>query len=77
MPANDLSARLDRMLVAGQSNDWATFSRENQALAYGEAGRYMLERAALQASWLQQVQQQQAMPAPPLLQPSPGPVMQH
>ncbi|MEO8810229.1 MAG: hypothetical protein ABI386_08290 [Rhodanobacter sp.] len=77
-PADALSARLDRMLMAGQSNDWATFSRENQSLAYGEAGRNMLERAALQASWHeQQAAQQQAMPAPPLLQPSHGPVMQH
>ena len=77
-PVNDLSTRLDRLLVAGQANDWATFSRENQTLAYGNAGRNMLERAAEQAQWLeQQAAQQQAMPAPPLLQSVQGPVMQH
>ncbi len=77
-PANDLSTRLDRLLAAGQANDWATFSRENQTLAYGNAGRNMLERAAEQAQWLeQQAAQQQAMPAPPLLQSVQGPVMQH
>jgi hypothetical protein len=76
-PANDLSARLDRLLAAGQASDWATFSRENQALAYGDAGRNMLERAALQSGWLEQQTAQQQMPAPPLLQPTQGLVMQH
>ncbi len=77
-PVNDVSARLDRLLAAGQANDWATFSRENQTLAYGDAGRNMLDRAAMQAHGLeQQATQQQAMPAPLLLQPTPGPVMQY
>jgi len=76
-PANDLSMRLDRLLAAGQANDWATFGRENQVLAYGDAGRNMLERAAVQAGWLEQQAAQQQMPAPPLLQPTPGLVMQH
>jgi len=74
--ADDLSARLDRLLAAGQANDWETFSRENRTLADGDAGRQLLERAAMQAGWLEQAVQQQAMPAPPLLQPAPEPVMQ-
>jgi hypothetical protein len=75
--ADDLSVRLDRLLAAGQANDWATFSRENRTLADGEVGRQLLERAAVQAGWLQQHEvQQQAMPAPPLLQPAPEPAMQ-
>jgi hypothetical protein len=75
--ADDLSVRLDRLLAAGQANDWATFSRENRTLADGEVGRQLLERAAVQAGWLQQHEvQQQAMPAPPLLQPAPEPVLQ-
>ncbi len=77
-PANDLSMRLDRLLAAGRANDWATFSRENQALAYGDIGRNMLERAAVQAGWLEQQAVQQQMPAPPLQQqPTQGLVMQH
>lgn len=76
-PADDLSARLDRLLAAGQANDWATFSRENRTLADGDAGRRLLERAATQAGWLEQhAAQQQAMPAPPRLQPVPEPVLQ-
>ena len=76
-PVNDLPSRLDRVLAAGQANDWTTFSRENQSLGYGNAGRNMLERAAEQANWLeQQAVQQQVMPAPPLLQPIQAPVMQ-
>ena len=74
---NDLSVRVDRLLAAGQANDWATFSLENRTLGYGDAGHNMLERAAEQANWLeQQAAQQQAMPAPPLLQSTPAPVMQ-
>lgn len=75
--AGDLSARLDRLLAAGQANDWATFSRENQVLAYGDAGRNMLERAAEQANWIEQQAALQQLPALPLLQPAPRPVMQH
>jgi hypothetical protein len=75
--ASDLSARLDRLLAAGQANDWATFSRENQVLAYGDAGRNMLERAAEQANWIEQQAALQQLPALPLLQPAPRPVMQH
>jgi hypothetical protein len=65
-PSSDLSARLDRLLAAGQANDWGTFSRENQALAFGEAGRDMLAHATNQANWLeqqaiQQVAQQQTV----------------
>ncbi|MEP6897838.1 MAG: hypothetical protein ABI870_04855 [Rhodanobacter sp.] len=75
-PTSDLSARLDRLLAAGQANDWATFGRENQSLAYGEAGRNMLERASTQANWLEQQVAQPMMPAPLLQQPAQGPVMQ-
>jgi hypothetical protein len=75
---SDLSARLDRLIVAGQANDWATFSLGNQSLAHGDAGRNMLERAAEQANWLERhAAQQQVMPVPTLLQPTPGPIMQH
>jgi hypothetical protein len=75
---SDLSARLDRLIAAGQANDWATFSRESQTLAHGDAGRNMLERASLQVGWLeQQAAQQQVMPAHLMLQPAPGPAMQH
>jgi hypothetical protein len=77
---NDLSARLDRMLTAGQSNDWISFSRENQALAYGEAGCSMLTRAAAQANLLEQHAAQQVaqqLPAPPMQQAIEGPVMRH
>ncbi len=78
VPAHDLSARLDRVLAAGQANDWITFSRENQTLAYGEAGRNMLERADMQAHALeQQAAQQQLKMTPPLLQHTPEPVMQY
>ncbi|MDQ6646954.1 MAG: DUF2235 domain-containing protein [Pseudomonadota bacterium] len=76
--ANDLSARLDRMLTAGQSDDWITFSRENQALAYGEAGRSMLTEAAIQVERLELVTAQQAaqqLQAPPLQQSTQGPAM--
>ncbi|HEV7123524.1 MAG TPA: DUF2235 domain-containing protein [Rhodanobacter sp.] len=76
--SGDLSMRLDRMLAAGQANDWAKFSRENLALAHGDAGRNMLERASLQAGWLeQQAAQQQAMPAHFMPQPATEPVTQH
>lgn len=75
---NDLAMRLDRLLSAGEAGDWATFSRENQALAYGDAGRNMLESASIRAVWLeQQAIESQAMPAPPLLQPAPAPAMQY
>lgn len=75
---SDLSARLDRLIAAGQANDWATFSRESQTLAHSDAGRNMLERASLQVGWLeQQAAQQQVMPAHLMLQPAPGPAMQH
>jgi hypothetical protein len=60
----DLSSRLDRMLAAGQANDWATFGRENQALAHGDAGQNMLERASTQADWLQQPSMPPVMPVP-------------
>ena len=65
-PSSDLSAQLDRLLAAGQANDWGAFSRENQALAFGEAGRDMLAHATAQANWLeqqaiQQVAQQQTV----------------
>ena len=79
-PGNDLSARLDRMLTAGQSNDWITFSRENQALAYGEAGRSMLIQAAVQADRLEQHAARQAaqpLQAPPMQQTTQGPVIRH
>lgn len=72
-PASDLSARLDRLLAAGQSNDWGAFSRENQALAFGEAGRGMLDHATVQANWLEQqavpqvVQQQAAQTSGPAM----------
>nr|WP_225561645.1 DUF2235 domain-containing protein [Rhodanobacter sp. DHB23] len=72
-PTSDLSARLDRLLVAGQSNDWGAFSRENQALAFGEAGRGMLDHATVQANWLEQqavpqlFQQQAAQPGGPAM----------
>ena len=36
-PANDFSARLDRVLAAGQANDWQTFRMENPVLANGDA----------------------------------------
>lgn len=76
-PVSDLSMRLDRLLAAGQANDWTAFSLENQSLAHGHAGRNMLERADVQADWLeQQAAQRQGMTAPPFLQPSQGPVMQ-
>lgn len=65
-PAHALSSRLDRLLAAGQTNDWEVFSRENQALAFGDAGRDMLVRADAVVDWqeqqaLQQTAQQQAM----------------
>lgn len=59
---SDLSSRLDRMLAAGQANDWVTFGRENQVLANGDAGQRMLERACTQADWLQQSSMQPLMP---------------
>lgn len=59
---SDLSSRLDRMLAAGQANDWATFGRENQVLANGDAGQRMLERACTQADRLQQSSMQPLMP---------------
>lgn len=74
----DLSARLDRMLTAGRSNDWISFSRENQALAYGEAGRSLLMQAAAQADRLDQHAARQTAPAlqaPPMQQVIEGPVM--
>jgi hypothetical protein len=77
-PVGDLSARLDHLLAAGQTNDWATFSLENQSLGYGDAGRNMLERAAEHANWLERhAAQQQVMPVPTLLQPTSGSIMQH
>jgi hypothetical protein len=76
--ASAFCARLDRLIVAGQANDWATFSRENQTLAHGDAGRNMLERASLQAGWLeQQAAQQQATQPPAMLQYMSAPVVQH
>lgn len=80
-PGNDLSARLDRLLMAGQASDWSTFSRENQALAFGDAGHSMLTNAAAYADRLeqhatQQMTQQQSMP-PPTQQTVQGPVMHH
>jgi hypothetical protein len=75
---SDLSARLDRLIVAAQANDWATFSLGNQSLGYGDAGRNMLERGAEQANWLERhAAQQQVMPVPTLLQPTSGSIMQH
>lgn len=50
---NALSSRLDRLIGAAKTDDWATFSRENQSLGYGAAGRAMLERATQQAALLE------------------------
>lgn len=50
----DLSSRLDRMLAAARDDDWITFRRENGHLAYGAAGRALLEQADTQAGWLEQ-----------------------
>lgn len=67
-PSDVFSARLDRLLAAGQSDDWAAFDRENGRLAFGEAGRSMLANATVQAHWLEQqtiaqlAQQQAAQP---------------
>lgn len=47
LPTSELSARLDRLVHFGQTSDWASFGRENQALAFGDAGRMMLEQAAI------------------------------
>lgn len=72
-PSCVLSAQLDRLLAAGQSNDWGAFSRENGMLAFGEAGRGMLANAVAQASWLEQqpmpqaVHQQAVQPAGPAM----------
>lgn len=57
-PSGVLSMQLDRLLAAGQANDWGAFGRENQVLAFGEAGRGMLASATMQVDWLEQ----QAMP---------------
>jgi hypothetical protein len=49
-----LSAWLDRLLAAEQSDDWAAFDRESRMPAFGEAGRSMLTNATVQAHWLEQ-----------------------
>lgn len=67
-PSSDPSARLDRLLAAGQANDWGAFSRENQRLAFGEAGRDMLAHATVQADWLAQQAMQQAARQQPVQQ---------
>ncbi|MEW9625562.1 phospholipase effector Tle1 domain-containing protein [Rhodanobacter geophilus] len=72
-PSGDLSSRLDRLLAAGQADDWGAFGRENQGLAFGEAGRGMLARATAQADWLEQ-QAVQQMARQQLVQ-QPGAVM--
>lgn len=52
-PNAALSLRLDRLIGAAKTDDWVTFSRENQLLGYGVAGRAMLEQAAQQANRLE------------------------
>lgn len=79
-PANDLSSRLDRLLAAGQANDWGVFNRENQSLAFGNAGQTMWQQAQMQVDWqeqqaLQQAAQQQAMQQQAAQRS--GPVMHH
>lgn len=50
---NALSSRLGRLIGAAKTDDWVTFSHENQSLGYGAAGRAMLERATQQAALLE------------------------
>ncbi len=68
-PGNDVWARIDRMLEASQTGDWATFRNHTQALAAMPAAQEMLSQAkatvdqqeqlaALHAQQVQPAQQQ-------------------
>jgi len=78
-PTADLSSRLDRLLAAGQANDWSVFSQENHALAFGAAGQAMWNHAQAQAEWQEQQTLQQAATQQAMQQSvqRTGPVLQH
>lgn len=78
-PSADLSSRLDRLLAAGQANDWGVFSQENHALAFGAAGQAMWNHAQAQAEWQEQQTLQQAATQQAMQQSvqRTGPVLQH
>jgi len=78
-PSADLSSRLDRLLAAGQANDWGVFSQENHALAFGAAGQAMWSNAQAQAEWQEQQTLQQAATQQAMQQSvqRTGPVLQH
>ncbi len=76
-PAHVLSSRLDRLLAAGQADDWKIFDRESHLMAFGNAGRDMLVRANAQVDWqeqraLEQAAQQQAMQQQPMQRSAPA-----
>lgn len=76
-PAHVLSSGLDRLLAAGQADDWKTFDRESHLMAFGNAGRDMLVRANAQVDWqeqraLEQAAQQQAMQQQPMQRSAPA-----
>ncbi|MGH8154020.1 MAG: T6SS phospholipase effector Tle1-like catalytic domain-containing protein [Rhodanobacteraceae bacterium] len=60
VPDSALSSRLNWVIGAAKADDWVTFSRGNEALGYGAAGRAMLDRAEAQAAWLEQQAVEQA-----------------
>lgn len=67
MSLGALSAQLDRMITAGQADDWSTFSRENAVFANGDAGLALMAGAGARVDWLElQAAQQQAIQPPPL-----------
>ncbi|MGH8110911.1 MAG: hypothetical protein ACREPL_03065, partial [Rhodanobacteraceae bacterium] len=54
VPDSALSSRLNWVIGAAKADGWVTFSRGNEALGYGAAGRAMLDRAEAQAARLEQ-----------------------